>query len=234
VHFDQIVFSISFDRFLLNDINDSTMAPTRKRQQAPVIPLKPDYDKSEVEFIKHRRAEVQAGVTEEVQERVPIIDDASTPFQKLEMFTAFAKARRHLAWTTGPKLFQRFCMQLEGSHLMTWDDQIVGVQQTVPNFDMHLLTFKNTLLMGYRHGDQMDYLRSIKKPKDMSPGEFLLLFRASETHARSLPEPPAAGATFEDEERKRIYLKAMPIAWQEKFDDANLRTGDETLARIFR
>jgi hypothetical protein len=205
VHFDQTAFSKLFYRFLLDDTNDFIMAPTKKRIQAPVIPLKPDYDKASVEFVKHRRSEVQGGVTEEIQEQVPIIGDSSTPYQKLEMFNAFTKACRHLGWTTGPKLFQRFAMQLEGSHLVTWDEQIAGVAATVANFDAHFITFKSTMLAGYRQGDQLDYLRSIRKPKDMSPGEFLLLFRASETHARSLPGAPADGVTFGDEERRRNF-----------------------------
>jgi hypothetical protein len=44
------------------------MAPTKRRSQAAVIPLKPDYDKTKIEYVKHRRAEVVAGVTEEIQE----------------------------------------------------------------------------------------------------------------------------------------------------------------------
>ena len=81
------------------------MAPSRRRKQVPIIPLKPDYDESTIEYIKHHRSKVVGGVTEEIQERIPILPADATPYLKLKFFATFSKVRRHMQWTTGPRLF---------------------------------------------------------------------------------------------------------------------------------
>ena len=76
----------------------------------------------------------------------------------------------------------------------------------------------------------MDYLRSIRKPPDMTPTAFMLQFRASEMRALHLPDAPNANGGFSDVDRRRLFYKAMPYSWQVKFDDANLTVEDETMA----
>ena len=210
------------------------MAPSRQRKKVPNIPLKPDYDESTVEYLTHRRSEVVAGVTEEIQQRVPILPTDATPFLKLKFFAAFTKARRHLQWTTGPRLFQRFEMHLSDLHLATWEAQAQGVAATVANFNQQYAAFKTTLLSGYRYHDQMDFLRQVKKQPDQSPSQFVLMCSAAEAHAIQLPDAPVAPATvgFTAEERRRNLLQAMPSSWQDKFIDANMTTADETLATM--
>jgi len=204
------------------------MAPTRRKKKA-VIPFKPDYDETEIEYIKHRRSEYNNGITEEISERVPKLPSDATPYLILTFFSTFAHVRETMQWTTGVKLFQRFRIQLMTVHLETWLIQVNGVNQTVANFDANLEEFKAQLLRGYKYHNQMDFLRTMKKPPEMSPSKFLLAFRASEGHARQLPDAPGVGAGFSDIERRRCLYNAMPIAWTEKFDDANMVIEDETI-----
>jgi hypothetical protein len=171
--------------------------------------MKPDYDKDNVEYIKHRRVEQQDGVTEEIQERVPILQDDSTAFQVLEFFAAFAQCRRHMVWIAGPRLFQRFALHLNGTHLINWQIQIDGVDESPDDFDEQLAAFKISLLEGYKYGDQIDALREMKKTRDQTPSQFLLAFRAAESRAVQLPDAPIQ-AGFSHEERKRIFLRQCP------------------------
>jgi hypothetical protein len=194
---------------------------------SPVIPLTFTKDE-DMEFIKHRRSEVNNGVTEEIQEQVPKLTDSATPYHILRFFSSFTQVRRHMQWTTGPRLFQRFHMHLEGTHLTTWEDQINGLAETVANFDAQFIAFKGTLLQGYKYLDQMDYLRTVKKTKDQTPKDYLRLVRASETLASQLPDAPN-NPGFTDLERRRNFLRAMPLDWQTKFIEANLRVEDETI-----
>jgi transposase InsO family protein len=117
---------------------------------------------------------------------------------------------------------------LEGTHLTEWEQQTNGMNQIMAAFDVQFIAFKQSLLQGYSYLDQIDYLCAVKKTRDQQPKDFLRLLRHSETLACQLPDaPPNAG--FSDEERKRIFLHAMPIDWQNKFIEANMRTEDETL-----
>ena len=72
--------------------------------------MMPDYDESTVQYAKHRRSEVNNGVTEEVSEEVPKLPDTTTAKQILSFLSTFANVRRNLQWTTGPRLFQKFPM----------------------------------------------------------------------------------------------------------------------------
>ena len=64
------------------------MAPSRQARTA-IIPLKADYDKALVKFIKHCHAETNAGVTEEIQERIPVLTEDATAYQTLDFLAAF-------------------------------------------------------------------------------------------------------------------------------------------------
>ena len=145
------------------------MAPTKRHNKKPVIPLTKDTVDDKAEYIKHSCSTTENGITETVEERIAKVGDSFTPRQLLDFLTAFAQARISLHWTTGPKLFQKFRSQLSGVPLEVWLDAIDGLNQTVANFDAALITFKNNSLAGYNYNDQMDYIRSIRKPREVSP-----------------------------------------------------------------
>ena len=119
-----------------------------KRQEKAIIPFKPDYEEDAVEYIKHRRSETNAGVTEEVTECVPLLLDDATLYLILKFFSTFAHARATLQWTTGAKLFQKFRIHLSEMHLQTWQIETNGMNQNVNNFNTALAAFKSTLLQG--------------------------------------------------------------------------------------
>ena len=96
------------------------MAPTRRNNKNPVIPLLPSVEEKDFhpEYIKHTRSVTDNnGVSEAVEERVPKIGDETTVRQLLQFLTVFNQARRSLHWTTGPKLFQKFRAHLSGIQL---------------------------------------------------------------------------------------------------------------------
>jgi hypothetical protein len=224
VHFDQNAYIEQIAVYLYD--NKSTMAPSQ-RVKAAIIPLDPPKEE-DIEYVKHRRSEVNNGVTKEIQERVPKLKDDASPYQILRFFTSFTQVRRHMHWTTGPRLFQRFHMHLEGVHLTTWEDQVQNLNETVVNFDAPFIEYKRSLLEGYCYLDQMDYLQSVKKTKDQSPKDYLRIVQASETLACQLPDAPN-NAGFTNMERRRNFFQAMPLDWQSKFIEANMRIKDETL-----
>ena len=65
------------------------MAPSR-RIMAAIIPLKPPVDE-DIEYIKHRRSEVNNGVTEEIQEKIQKLKDDASPYHILRFFQLLLK-----------------------------------------------------------------------------------------------------------------------------------------------
>ena len=205
---------------------------SRRNPRAPVIPFEDDLDESKLEYIKHERTTIdQNQVRETVVERVPKLSDDATPHEILRFLAAFDRVRENMGWTTGAKLFQRFPMHLNGYFLDVWELLIVGVNPSVNAFNNVLVEFKRELLEGYSYEEQMDYLRELKKPPKMEPGKFLLKFRYANQLATQLPDAPNLGG-FNADQFKRQYLHAMPRAWQDNFENANMTIHNCTIQQI--
>ena len=202
-----------------------------------VIPLDPDYDESQAEYMKHRRIVPDAtnpAISDSIEERVPKLSQTAKPFEILRFLSNFSRARRHLQWTTGPILFSKFPLHLDGYHLRVWELTIAGMTKTVAHFEEAMQDFSDKLLEEYNYEDQMDYLRSIKKPPKMSPGEFLMKLRDANEMVAQLPRAPEDDPGFTEDQLARIYLLAMPHAWQNNFENANLSVHTTTLSGIRR
>ena len=143
------------------------MAPSRRQNHRPVIPLQPsEAEKSvHIEYVKHLVTfnDPEEGTSETMTERIPKVNDETTIRQFLEFFTSFRHAHNTLNWVTGPKLFSKFRVHLEGIHLDVWNETIIGVAETVENFNASFDAFKSTQLAGYDYYEQLEYVRTIKK-----------------------------------------------------------------------
>jgi hypothetical protein len=203
------------------------MAPQYNR--AAIIPLKPDYEQSAIHRIKHAQTREIAGVTEKTSVEVPQLSEQAGTYELLTFLREFELARATMSWTTGPKLYEKFIMHLQGYHRQTWTDEAAGKAQTVATFDQTILEFKEQLLENKDYDNQMDYIRDLHKPQDMKPGTFLLYLRIQNSMVQELPGAPLADPGFSDMQLRRIYLHAMPIAWQSTFEDANKSVADTPL-----
>jgi hypothetical protein len=76
----------------------------------------------------------------------------------------FHHAKDTLHWTTGPILFQKFEILLQGFHRQAWSDEAEAVgTKTVQHFADALTSFKSQLLENEDYDDQMDYIQQLKK-----------------------------------------------------------------------
>ena len=145
------------------------------KKQSNVIPLKPDFDESKLQYIKHKIVREENGVRDETEQKVPSLPTNATAYQKLMFFESFARARAVLGWTSGQKLYTKFPMHLNMSNLRSWTTIVGDKAQTVNNFNQDLTEFKRKLLSGYKYHTQMDFLRNVRKPREISPLEFQML-----------------------------------------------------------
>jgi hypothetical protein len=125
-----------------------------------------------------------------------------------------------MSWTTGPKLYEKLLMHLQGYHRQTWTDEAAGNAQTVVTFDKTVLAFKQQLLENEDYDNQMDYIQDLRKPSDMKPGTFLLYICIQNSMVQELPGAPNEDACFSDMHLHQIFLHVMPPAWQSPFEDA--------------
>jgi hypothetical protein len=172
---------------------------SRPVKRAAIIPLKPDYEESSVHRIKHSQARDVAGVSEKTTVEVPRLSENAGTYELLTFIREFQRARSIMSWTTGPRLFEKFEVHLQGFHRQTWSDEAAGhATQTVATFDETVRAFKSQLLEDEDYDNQLDFIRELKKPRDMKPGTFLLYLRIQNSMVQELPGAPNAGPGFTD------------------------------------
>jgi hypothetical protein len=107
------------------------MAPHFSR--AAIILLKPDYSESSIHRIKHTQTKDVGGVSEKTTVKVPQLSEDAGTYELLTFIREFQLARATMSWTTGPKLYEKFLMHLQGYHCQTWSDEAAGnVQRLLP------------------------------------------------------------------------------------------------------
>ncbi len=213
------------------------MTNTNQRTSAQVdrklciIPLQTDFDESKIKTIKHKKTETINNVVDTITVEVPKLAEDATPLQFLYFIRQFRVAAAMMNWTDA-RLFQKFRMHLEGDFQETWDAIANEYDQDNDGFAEALSDFKGEQFTPDDYDVQMEYIREIKKPKDVSPKKFLQLLRIQEKIVRELPGAPDNGAGFTDHELRRIYLCSMPKSWQNKFEDADKSVQSCTLGEM--
>mmetsp|Transcript_14459 Transcript_14459/g.22590 ORF Transcript_14459/g.22590 Transcript_14459/m.22590 type:complete len:283 (+) Transcript_14459:152-1000(+) len=209
------------------------MAP--RRMKVAHIPFDSEFNKSKLNNIEHVKTITVNGVLKSTHEICQVLSEEAGPYEILKFFQQFARVRNALGWSDGPKLFYKFPEHLHGVYLDLWEDQVEDINtSTTASFDTELALFKAELLDGYTYGNQIAYLRALRKPGKMSPKTFLLKLKSANRLVKSLPGAPDDHAGFSDDELKRRFLEAMPNSWIDKFHDAGMSLEKTSLVDIKR
>ena len=165
---------------------------------------------------------------------LPKLPEDATSYQIINFIRLFRQAAKKLQWTTGPKLFKKFILHLEGDHMDTWLSNIEGVDEEVDEFWSAISEFKQEHFEDEAYENQKDFLRTIKKTRDLDPRQFLKQLRIQDAMLKELPGAPAEldDAGFEETELKKIYLSAMPKQWRQNFVNANLTVFNTSLINM--
>jgi hypothetical protein len=76
------------------------------------------------------------------------------------------------------------------------------------------------------------FLLAIRKPGDVNPEMFLSLLRYHNRLLALLPGAPADQPELDDDTLVNVYLDAMPAAWRENFENANLSAQNSSIEEI--
>ncbi len=204
-----------------------TMANRRKK---PLIPFdyEPDHT-TPVVYIKHQLRTRNEDNGYIVEDNIPKLNEDASPYEILQFLSTFQRVRKAMGCTTGSKLYQKFPIHLHDYHLDVWELVSGDRTHTVAHFNAQLQGFKLELLRGYRYEEQMNYLRSLKKPGKMEPSQFLLKLRSANRMAIQLPDALEFDQGFSDLQLRRVFLAAMPSSWQDHLEDANLDVDNTTI-----
>ena len=109
--------------------------PSRKTTEY-VVPLKPDYNASDVPRIKHTKETTDNnGDTTKQTIHLPNLPENSTPYQMLDFFREFSDACETMEWTTGDQKFTKVKIQLQGLHKETWNEALDAIGDGRSNDD---------------------------------------------------------------------------------------------------
>jgi hypothetical protein len=204
---------------------------------SPIIPLLSGYDPDEVEYVEHSlRVRNDDGREEITKKKVPIVNDNSSDEDFLIMIYKFKRAAQALGWDTGELLLSKFEMSLEGAFQQSWTDIL---EEANPDAERDVPFFEEQLsnLIADRFDDEewegmVDYIRTIRKPMSLDAKQLLGRIRHMIQATQLLPN--ATTPIFTEDEVKRIYLKAFPMAWQVNFRNAGKSAAAENINAIQR
>lgn len=195
---------------------------TAKKLQEFVIPLKPDYEISKVARIKHTR-EIADGDDETTKQTIyiPQLPEDATPYQMLDFFREFDDACETMAWTTGATKFIKIKPHLQGIHKEVWNESLDAIdgRSNEAFYEARSIFLTETFEENRDYDTQMDYLRSIKKPGEMSVKTFLKYLKIANKQVKMIPGAPDDGGLTESE-LKKTFLQAMPRQWQSHYKNA--------------
>ena len=202
--------------------NRGARSSTAKKLQEFVIPFKPDYDVSKLVRIKHTR-EIADDDDETTKQTIyiPQLPEDATPYQMLDFFREFDDACETMTWTTGAAKFMKIKPHLQGIHKEVWNETLDAVDgRSNDAFKEARGIFLSETFEEVRDYDiQIDYLRSIKKPGEMSVKCFLKYLKIANKQVKMIPGAPDDGGLTESE-LKKTFLQAMPRQWQAHYKNA--------------
>jgi len=94
---------------------------------------------------------------------------------------------------------------------MDYWTEALCTEETVEDFDEQTTAFRHTLLQGGDYDEQMDSMRTLRKPPQLTPSEFSHRFDALEDTLPYLPNAPDPDdCGFSEVDRPRLFYNAMP------------------------
>ncbi len=198
------------------------------RRKKPVIlfDYEPDHT-TPVVYIKHQLCTRNEDDEDLVEDKIPKLNEDASPYEILQFLSTFQRVRKVMGWTSVPKLYQKFPIHLHNYHLDVSELITGDLTHAVAYFNAQLQEFKLEL-RGYKYEEQMNNLRSLKKPGKMEPSQFLLMLRLANRIAIQQPDAPEFEQGFLDLQ----LLVAMPSSWQDHFKDTNLDVDNTTIEEI--
>ena len=204
-----------------------------------IIPLQTTFTTDDLTTVKveHQWVETTNQVPRDKSAKMylPTCDDPSKKelfFYVIDQFLdAMSAERLHL--TTGNDRYTKFRAILNGSLRLSW--QTISANQnskTTANFFVDLHVFIDTYFAPTARDDQLEYLRSIIKPYNMSVEALAARLRVVSRLGRLLPGSwDAATATHtplytSETQYKRALFSMMPMSWRIKFAETSNRLDD--------
>ena len=173
-----------------------------------VLPLQWDFDSTKLDKVKHSVTHTVGTDASKTQVEIPKLSVGATRMELISFCTEFRHSAQIMRWTTGPILFKKFPMHLQVSDLDNWNILSGNSPNTVAGFNTCLDLLKHSKFLDDAYDRQVDFLRLIKKPKDVEPSAFNAMLNHHNILLAELPGAPAPAATamFNDAEMRRLFL----------------------------
>jgi hypothetical protein len=196
-----------------------------------VLQLERDFDNSSLTRTKHSITRTVKDESSKTTVQIPNLSIGASRMELLGFLQEFNRASTIMRWSTGPVIFEKIPMHLQGTDLDIWLSTAKSFTETVANFHLCVYRLKRTKFLDGSYNRHLDFLRAICLPKDFDPSRFSAVLAFHNLLLSELPgaRSTASEAQLSSSELKRVYLLAMPYAWQEKFSDACKTTSNSTI-----
>jgi hypothetical protein len=171
------------------------------------------------------------------------MDSGASDEEFFFFLSRFRQATNIMEWRDGERLLQNYERHLYRAFLSDWESILDSANDEAAvdaaGLPIHDVDFFEEVVANYTADqfdkadwtEQADYIRALKKPKSMSPKQFLSRLRHLVAVLAEFPQAPLENI-FSEDELKRIYLKAHPKQWIDRFENAGKTASTVSMSKI--
>ena len=167
---------------------------------------------------------------------VPLIEEDHTPVELFNIVREFENVQVTQHMDDGEKLFDDFRSIVTSCRKATtiWTDLCDGLQDlSIDNFNLTFEAFKMEITRKLNYQDQLEYIRTLRKPGPMSVDDFSREMTILNDLAKQFPDAPINPPGIGEDEMVRLFFHAMPEAWQEAYVSAGYRYYSSTFNEVY-
>jgi len=168
---------------------------------------------------------------------IPRLENDYTPAELFNIFEEFDELRTAHHMDDGATLFCSFQTIISSCRKAAklWRAETDSVRsRSVANFDLAYNAFKANILSRLNYYDQLEYLRTLRKPGPMSVEDFERELQTLNDYAIQFPDAPDDAEGLTNDEMKRLFYHAMPTSWQRAYTYAGYRYNTSTFDQLLK
>jgi hypothetical protein len=156
-----------------------------------VLSLQRDFNPTKLDRVKHSVARTLGNGSSKTSVEIPKLSIGASRMELISFLTEFRCSDDMMLWTTGPAgLYKKFTIHLQVTDLDAWNIFTTNMPQTVVGLHRCIKSLKTSRFLDNSYDKQVEFLRSIKKPRDLEPRALNALLSFHNVMLADLPGAP--------------------------------------------
>lgn len=220
-----------------NEYNDYRNPRRIQNKPTGELPFTRDFNPSDLRMIKHTRSITDAtdpNIVEKTSVEIPQFPAGGTKWMLVYMVSAFKNEVDTMGWNNGPKLYEKFRMQIEDKS--EWDDVVTEdpAARSQAGWQIAVDALLASKFSTSAWDNHVRFLQDFKKPATMSPQQLHTSIKQHNNILNSLPGAPNDGTPrkLTNHQLKQAIYNAQPQQFKSNYINAGKDLRNDTINNL--